>query len=68
MTAPLVNSELTVEELLQSENVIANEDSSLKIVYSSELFSITTDSFAQLPDTTFELSASLENLNFLMTP
>ena len=62
MTAPLVNSELTVEELLQSENVIANEDSSLKIVYSSELFSITTDSFAQLPDTTFELSASLENL------
>lgn len=62
MLTPIVKSQLTVSDLLQSENVVANPDSTLKLVYSSELFRMNTDSFVTLPDSTFEDGASLESL------
>lgn len=62
MLTPIVKSQLTVSDLLQSSDITANPDSSLKIVYSSELFRMNTDSFVSLPDSTFEVGASLESL------
>ena len=62
MLTPIVKSQLTVSDLLQSDNITENPDSSLKIVYSSELFRMNTDSFVSLPDSTFEVGASLESL------
>ncbi|MFL2582700.1 MAG: hypothetical protein ACJ0QJ_06045 [Flavobacteriales bacterium] len=45
MLAPIVKSELTVSDLLKSDYITTNPDSTLQIVYSSNLFSMNTDSF-----------------------
>ncbi len=60
--APIVKSELTVSDILKSEYIITNSDSSLKLVYASDFFSMNTDSFVNLPDSTFEIGASLRTL------
>ena len=60
--APIVKSKLTVSDILKSEYIITNSDSSLKLVYASDLFSMNTDSFVELPDSTFEVGASLQSL------
>ncbi len=60
--APIVKSELNVSNLLKSDYVIINPDSTLKLVYSSDLFSMNSDSFVKLPDSTFEVGASLQSL------
>ena len=62
MLAPIVKSELTVSNLLKSDYITTNPDSTLQIVYSSNLFSMNTDSFIELPDSTFEVGASLKSL------
>lgn len=59
---PIVKSNLTVVDLLTADNVIANTDSSLKLVYSTNLFSMNTDSFVKLPDSSFSNGASLQSL------
>ncbi len=63
---PIVKSELSVTDLLkldESPNIIVDPDSLLKIVYSSDLFSINPDSFIKLPDSAFEVGSSLQSLN-----
>lgn len=60
---PLVKSRLSVENLLNEDQIVANPDSTLKLVYSSDLFSMNTDSFVELPDSSFEFGASLESLD-----
>ncbi|MBI34040.1 MAG: hypothetical protein CMP67_01585 [Flavobacteriales bacterium] len=62
MLAPIVKSKLMVSDLLKSDYIITNPDSSLKLVYSSDLFSVNTDSFVEIPDSTFEVGASLQTL------
>ena len=62
MLAPIVKSELSVSDLLTSDYITSNSDSTLKLVYSSDLFSMNTDSFVELPDSTFEVGASLQSL------
>lgn len=62
MLTPLAKSQLTVNDLLNSDDITANPDSSLKLVYSTEMFSMNTDSFVELPDSAFEFGASLETL------
>lgn len=62
MRAPIVKSELTISDILKSDDIIENPDSSLKLVYSTELFSMNSDSFITLPDSTFEVGASLQSL------
>ena len=59
---PIVKSNLTIGDLLTTDNVIANTDSSLKLVYSTNLFSMNTDSFVKLPDSSFSNGASLKSL------
>ena len=49
MLTPIVKSELTVSEILKSEYLKSSPDSTLKLVYSSDLFSMNTDSFVTLP-------------------
>lgn len=60
--APLVKSNLTISDLLNTTDVVENPDSTLKLVYSTELYTITADSIVQFPDTVFEFGASLETL------
>lgn len=64
---PIVNSELSVKDLLKtdaSNNIFTDtSDNSLKIVYSSNLFSMNPDSFVTLPDSTFEVGSSLQSLD-----
>ena len=62
MLAPIVKSELTVSDLLKSDDIVENPDSTLKLVYSSDLFSMNTDSFVELPDSSFTNGASLQSL------
>lgn len=62
LITPIAKSELTIGDLLNTTNLQANPDSSLKIVYSTELFRMNTDSFVELPDSSFAVGASLESL------
>jgi len=60
--APIVKSKLTVQDLLKSDIGDTLPDGSLQLVYSSDLFSMNTDSFVKLPDSAFEIGASLKTL------
>lgn len=62
LLTPIVNSNLTVSDLLNSDDIVEEPDSTLKLVYSTELYSITADSLIEFPDTTFEFGASLQSL------
>ena len=62
MLTPIVKSKLTVSDLLKSDDIIENPDSSLTLIYTTELFEMNTDSFVVLPDSSFEFGASLESL------
>jgi hypothetical protein len=62
LLAPMVQSDLTISDLLNNSDVVENPDSTLKLVYSAELYSITADSLIQFPDTVFEFGASLLSL------
>ncbi len=59
---PIVKSNLTISDILNSDAVAENPDSSLKLIYSTELYSLTADSLIVFPDTVFEFGASLESL------
>lgn len=50
--APLVNTTLNINQLLPSTVLETNSDSSLKIVYSTDIFDIDVDSLFKIPDTT----------------
>lgn len=50
--APLVNTSLNINQLLPEGNLQTNADSSLKIVYSTDIFDIDVDSLFKIPDTT----------------
>lgn len=50
--APLVNTSLNINQLLPADVLIVNGDSSLKIVYNTEIFNIDVDSLFKIPDTT----------------
>lgn len=62
MLTPIVKSTLTVSDLLKSDDIIENTDSSLSLIFTTELFEMNTDSFVVLPDSSFEFGASLESL------
>lgn len=59
---PLVNSRLTLEDLLTDSVIQTNPDSSLKIVFTNNIYTFNLDSMVQMPDTTLEQSASLDNI------
>ena len=48
---PLFNSSLTVNNILADSLIQVNADSSLKIVYNNTLYSFSTDSLVDFPDT-----------------
>ncbi|MDQ3047826.1 MAG: hypothetical protein M3R27_09790 [Bacteroidota bacterium] len=49
--APLINASLDINNLLPDSILQANADSSLKIVYNSDIFKLTIDSLFSIPDT-----------------
>lgn len=50
--APLVNTSLNINQLLPADVLIVNGDTSLKIVYNTDIFNIDVDSLFKIPDTT----------------
>jgi len=50
--APVVNTTLTINDLLTDSLIQTNADSSLTIVYQSDVFNIDVDSIFKIPDTT----------------
>ena len=50
--SPLVNTTLTLNDLLPDSILQVNPDTSLKLVYSTDVFNINTDSLFRIPDTT----------------
>ena len=60
--APIVKSELSISNLLNNEIVVENPDSTLKLIYSTELYSIPSGNLMNFPDTILEFGASLRSL------
>lgn len=52
IVAPIAKSSLGIEDLIPGSYVVANTDSSLRIVYQNTIYTLPVDSFLQLPDTT----------------
>lgn len=50
--APVINTTLTINDLLTDSIIQTNPDSSLKLVYQSDIFNIDVDSIFKIPDTT----------------
>jgi len=54
--APLLNSSLNINNLITDTLLKSNPDSSINLVYSSDLISYSADTLAKVPDTTVTLS------------
>jgi len=54
LLAPLVKSTLTINDLIPDSVLQVNPDTSLKIVYSDNIFDVDMDSLFTIPDTTIE--------------
>lgn len=67
ITAPIAKSSLTIEDMIPGSYVVANTDSSLRIVYQNTIYSLPVDSFLNLPDTTFYLPLNSPT-NLTLTP
>lgn len=52
LLSPLVNTTLTLNDLLPDSVLQVNADTSLKLVYTTEIFSVDVDSLFRIPDTT----------------
>lgn len=65
--SPLVNSTLTLNDLLSDSVLQVNPDTSLKIVYSTNIFTIDVDSLFKIPDTTITEIYSVP-LNIIAAP
>jgi hypothetical protein len=52
LLAPLVKSTLTLDDLLPDSTIQVNPDTSLKLVYQTNIFDIDMDSLFKIPDTT----------------
>jgi hypothetical protein len=62
--APLLQSSLSIDDLLTDSLIVTNNDSSISLVFSNPLFDFSlTDQVINIPDTTLTASFSLQNLN-----
>ena len=59
---PILKSELSISGLLNTDFVVENPDSSMKLIYSTELYSIPINNLIKFPDTVLEFGASLRSL------
>lgn len=62
VTTPLLTSELSLKNLLKSDNIVANSDSSLKLVFENNLVEITANDVFNIEDSTVEYGSSLQTL------
>ena len=51
LLAPLIKTTMTLEDLLPDSIVVTNPDTSIKLVYQTNIFDIDMDSLFQIPDT-----------------
>lgn len=54
--APLIKSSLSINDLITDSLLVSNPDSSIKIVYNSDLINFSSDTLAQVPDTAVSFS------------
>ena len=52
LLAPLIKTTLTLNDLLPDSIIQTNPDTSLKLVYQTDLFDVDMDSIFKIPDTT----------------
>ncbi|MFT6716131.1 MAG: hypothetical protein ACJA0Q_000760 [Saprospiraceae bacterium] len=62
LKAPLAQTELKIDNLLSTEGIETNADSSLKIVFENDLANISLTDFFKLPEETIEFGSSLQTL------
>lgn len=60
---PLVHGTLNMEDLVDDDVLVMESDSSLRLVYTHNLYTLGMDSLVTIPDTTARKTASLENLD-----
>src|SRR3989344_9093736 len=65
--SPLIKTTLTLNDLLADSILQVNPDTSLKIVYSTNIFTIDVDSLFKIPDTTITEIYSVP-LNIVASP
>ncbi|UPT66582.1 MAG: hypothetical protein M0D57_19365 [Sphingobacteriales bacterium JAD_PAG50586_3] len=68
ITAPIAKSSLTIEDMIPGSYVVANTDSSLRLVYSNTIYTLPVDSFLSLPDTTFPYAPPPIGLAYTLAP
>ena len=59
---PLLKTSLSIENIIADSLLVTNNDSSLKLVYENQLYSIPLDSILVLPDTSVTTSIKLDSI------
>jgi hypothetical protein len=60
--APLIKSSMSINDLVGGDAVQKNNDNSIKVVYKEKLYSVTSDSLLEFPDSTYTYGTSLQSL------
>ncbi len=62
ITAPIIKAELSIGDILNSDDIVASSDSSLKLVFENDLVDIQVDDVFSIEDSTIEFGSSLQTL------
>jgi hypothetical protein len=65
---PLVNSSLSINNLLPDSILQVNADSSLKIVFENDIYKLDIDTLFKIPDTTLKTSYNLPIVSYVFNP
>ncbi|HVA99073.1 MAG TPA: hypothetical protein VNG53_09275 [Bacteroidia bacterium] len=68
IAAPLVKTSLNINNLVSDTLLHINSDSSLTLVYNSNLYNFSTDSLLNIPDTTTKYNYNLPSGSFTFSP
>jgi len=60
---PLAHTELTINNVFQSPDLVTNKDSSLTVVYNINITALNMSNFLKIPDTTVKKSVNLQTIN-----
>lgn len=56
IVSPIATASLSMEDLVPGDYIVADTDSSLRVVYQNTIYTLPIDSFLKIPDTTFAYS------------
>lgn len=61
--APLMKTTITIDQMIEDSLSQINSDNSISLIYKNEIYRFTIDSLFQIPDTSIEYTAKLNNLD-----